>query len=585
MKNMGMLPALLAILVITCGFAGAEDEYKKYSRTVSEKVLAELTVSQDEWTFSVYIDDLEEVYSYAVSYVEHTDGRIVCGDEIEISADGLKFPNHFISADDIKRIDIAPGAISTETILTFLAVDEDQKKRKYKRRSSDRVSFFGNVTVEADEFIRGSVVSFFGDIEVYGEVNENVVAIFGDVYAGDGAVIRGDAISVSGKVSLDGKASVYGVIKSSSGKSTTRRHRARRWKDYHNTVNATGAFYYNRVDGAMIWAGARYDHADSLIPSFEALAGYAFSSSRWRYRLGLTQTLLRGPVPVQIGGRIFRQLQSDDDKLISESENSIFALLFNEDWKDYYEASGAYGFARVNILGWNTLEIGYLYEQQRWLDAHRTMWSLFGAKDFRDNFSSVPYDTLIDRRAKFNDRQVTSLIMEYTLDTRDDDKHPRSGWYGFARYEYSPGDWKGHYDFKRFETRLKRFQPLGEFISLDLTGAYGYAEGDLIHISRMFYLGGLGTIHGYRHKEYIGSEYVYLGGEYRFRIPHSQIAPFVLYDGGKVDGQVWVGGSSWYSSLGIGIDIDRSLRLFMSKRLDRSGDNPVFYARFSYAVM
>lgn len=584
MKTIVILAAILAVLAMCAGFVNAEGEYKKYSRLTEERVLVELTVTSDEWIFSVFADDQENVYTYAIDYIRHDSDRVLCGDDVELSNDGLRFPDLFISADEIKRIDIAPGSVSSETVLTFLASVDEKKTTQFKRKKSDRISFFGDVNVEADEFIRGSVISFFGNIGVYGEVNEDVVAVFGDVYVGDKAVVRGDVISVSGKVDLDDKSSVYGFIKSSEGKSSTRRHSARRWKSYNNNVSSTGSLLYNRVDGLVLWGGAEYEHADSIIPSFEALAGYAFATNRWRYKLSLTQTVLRGPIPVQVGGEYFRKLKSDDDKIIDESENSIFALFFNEDWKDYYEGEGGYGFARVNVLDWNELEVGYLSEKQRWMDSHAKLWSLFGKKDFRGNFSSVPYDTLTARRTQFDDQQITSLVLNYSIDTRDDQKHPRRGWHGFAKYEYSPGDWQGDFDFKRFEARLKRFQPLGRYVSVDLTGAYGHAEGDYIPLSRMFYLGGLGTLHGYRHKEFIGTEYLMISGNYRFRIPGSDISPFIHYDGGRMIGDRLVGEDSWYNSIGFGIDFNRSFRMFISKRLDLADQNPVFYARFSAAV-
>jgi len=360
--------------------------------------LVELMVNPEKWVFTVFGDNREDIFSYASSLVKQIDGKISCDGEVILSDEGLRLGDIFIASDEIKRIDVRSGDDAGVTILSFLAADEAGQTTKFRRKKGDRVTFFGRTTVEEDEFIRGTVVAFFGDIDVYGEVNEDVVSVLGDVFVAEGAVVRGDVIAVNGKVRLADKSSVYGVIKSSDGKSATRRHRARKWKSHYNTVSTTGSIYYNRVDGLMLWAGAEYEHADSVIPSFEALAGYAFASERWRYKLGLTQTIVRGPVPVQVGGQLFRELRSDDDKLITESENSIFALLVNEDWKDYYESEGAYGFARVKFLNWNRFEVGYLAEEQRWFDAHAHLWSLFGDKEFRGNFSSVPYDTLVDRK-------------------------------------------------------------------------------------------------------------------------------------------------------------------------------------------
>jgi len=584
MKTLAPIMALLAVLACSMAAVGAESEYKKYTRPTEETVLVELTVTPEVWVFKIFTDDREDIYSFESAVVEQRDGRISCDNEVILSDDGIRFPDETIASDDIKRIDVRSGDEPGVTILSFIAADEGSKTTKFKRKKSDRLTFFGKTTVEEDEFIRGSVISFFGDVDVYGEVNEDVVAVLGDVFVAEGAVIRGDVVAVNGQVKLADKSSVYGLIKSSDGKSSTRRHRARKWKSHYNNVGTSGSIYYNRVDGLTIWGGAEYEHADSIIPSFEALAGYAFASERWRYKLSLTQTVIRGPVPVQVGGELFRELRSDDDKLITESENSIFALLVNEDWKDYYESEGGYGFARVKFLGWNRFEIGFLAEQQRWFDAHANLWSVFGQKEFRGNFSSVPYDTLVDRKINFNDQQITSLVLKYNIDTRDDEKHPRRGWHGSARYEYSPGRWKGDFDFERFEARLKRYQPLGRYVSIDLTAAYGYVDGDYLPLSRMFYLGGLGTIHGYRHKELIGTEYFMISGEYGFRIPHSDIAPFVQYDGGRMMGDLMAGNDNWNSSIGFGVDIDRGFRVFLSKRLDQKDKDPVFYARFSAAV-
>jgi hypothetical protein len=39
------------------------------------------------------------------------------------------------------------------------------------------------------------------------------------------------------------------------------------------------------------------------------------------------------------------------------------------------------------------------------------------------------------------------------------------------------------------------------------------------------------------------------------------------------------GEDSWYNSIGVGVDIDRSVRLFISRRLDTGEADPVIYAR------
>jgi len=586
MKTIWTILSICSALLWLAGMVNAEETYNKFEYGQKETIRARLVVTSDQWTFIVYEDGVERLYHVPASDVEYRDGAIHAGKEITISGEGLQFPEYLIPSAEIYAIRVSPGQTAAETDLSFVSEDTTVYRSSFRRKSSDRVSLFGPVTIPADDFVRGSVIAYFGDVTVLGEVNEDVVAVTGDVTIGANAVVRGDVVAVDGKVKLESGASVYGIIKSEGGRSSTRRHRARQWKDYYkNKIGLTGALYYNRVDGATLWGGFDYEHSDSIIPSFEALAGYGFSSGRWRYRLGVTQTVLRGRTPVQVGGRIFRKLESGDDWLISETENTVFALFFNEDWKDYYEGEGGYAFARAKFLDWNKFEVGFLSEKQRWMDAHAKLWSLFGDKDFRGNFSSVPYDTLRHRRSIFDEKQINSLRMTYTLDTRDDQKRPTLGWHGIAEYEFGPKRWKGDFDFERFEARVKRFQPLGKYVSLYLTGAYGTVSGDYIPLSRMFYLGGLGTVYGYRHKEFIGTGYAFLSGEYRFRMPNYDFAPFLQYDGGKITQGRISGNDTWYSAISVGVDFSRSFRIFISKRLDDSDADPIFYARFSAVTL
>ncbi|MEJ2385722.1 MAG: hypothetical protein P8Y54_15305 [Xanthomonadales bacterium] len=96
----------LMVALIFAGVVSAENEYTKYTGPEQEKVLAELNVSPETWTFSVFVDEAENVYSIPASEVVRDDNRILCGEDIVLSAEGLSFPDVFISNDDIKKLDI-----------------------------------------------------------------------------------------------------------------------------------------------------------------------------------------------------------------------------------------------------------------------------------------------------------------------------------------------------------------------------------------------------------------------------------------------------------------------------------------------
>ena len=72
--------------------------------------------------------------------------------------------------------------------------------RRPRRASGDRVRIFGNVTVERDEEVTGQVVAVLGSVRVDGEVGDQVVAVLGSVDLGPEAIVRGDVVSVGGRV-------------------------------------------------------------------------------------------------------------------------------------------------------------------------------------------------------------------------------------------------------------------------------------------------------------------------------------------------------------------------------------------------
>lgn len=573
---------LITLVVLLCGsFWAQADDYKPYTQGSSEDfVIAKLIADSETWEFEIFENGEIKNYAFNISDFRYKNGAIFCAADFSIDRAGIESPDFSLLFEDVKSINTDSGKERGQYILEFIGRGDQSKESSFKRRMSDKLSFRNSFLVEEDDFLRGSVIAFRGNVEINGEVNKDVIALMGNITIGDEAVIRGDVISVTGRVRLDKKSSVYGDIKSKKGKRTSRKSRARRWRSYDNDIRLSGHASYNRVDGLSLFMGTKYRHADSLLPSFELKGGYAFGSDRWRYSLAASQAVIRGKFPLELGGRVYRLLKSGDDLIISDNENTLFAMLFNEDWKDYYETEGAYGYARFSPWGWNRIEVGYLSEKQRWLDAHPLLWSVFGNKEFRGNYNTIPYHELQNLRDEFDDKTISSLMLTYTVDTRDDEKKPRRGWLGYARYEYSPEEYNGDFDFKRFEVRVERFNKFNRYQFLNLTGAYGYVSGDNIPLNRQFFIGGLGTMYGYRHKEFRGNEYIYGGIEYLFTIPRTDLSPFIRYDGGKISEHRMATGDKWHSSISVGVDIDRNLKIFLSKHLDRDDRDPVFYARF-----
>ncbi|MEZ4252311.1 MAG: hypothetical protein R3B99_29205 [Polyangiales bacterium] len=80
----------------------------------------------------------------------------------------------------------------------------------------ERRTFGGNVTVRADERVR-SVATFGGNVDVAGEVVENVVTVGGNVVVREGAVVRGDVMTTGGNVHVHRGGEVQGRMITTGG--------------------------------------------------------------------------------------------------------------------------------------------------------------------------------------------------------------------------------------------------------------------------------------------------------------------------------------------------------------------------------
>jgi hypothetical protein len=85
--------------------------------------------------------------------------------------------------------------------------------RPQRRRSNgDRVRVLGDVAVSEGENVSGQVVAVLGDVRIDGEVGDQVVAVLGSVDLGPHAIVRGDIVTVGGRLHRADGAQVRGGI-------------------------------------------------------------------------------------------------------------------------------------------------------------------------------------------------------------------------------------------------------------------------------------------------------------------------------------------------------------------------------------
>jgi hypothetical protein len=85
-------------------------------------------------------------------------------------------------------------------------------QREWRRKSGAKVSVLGSVEVEEDERATEAVVAVLGNVTVKGRVEDDVVAVLGDVHLGPHAVVTGSVTSVGGRIEQEPGAEIHGDV-------------------------------------------------------------------------------------------------------------------------------------------------------------------------------------------------------------------------------------------------------------------------------------------------------------------------------------------------------------------------------------
>jgi hemolysin activation/secretion protein len=195
---------------------------------------------------------------------------------------------------------------------------------------------------------------------------------------------------------------------------------------------------------------------------------------------------------------------------------------------------------------------------------------------------------------------VTTLA---SLDTRD------NGWDAQFQFEKAGDFTAGDFAFSQALLDIRRYQPFGEHLNLNLRARSGMSDGTVPQ-QRAYELGGPGTLPGYRYKEFSGSSFALLNAEFIIRstiagnakgwarqlLSNTNIILFA--DAGSTNNSTMLvtrdmtNGAllasfddtftgNWKSDVGVALgSADGDFRIGAAWRLDRS-ESPNFVIRFS----
>ncbi len=267
------------------------------------------------------------------------------------------------------------------------------------------------------------------------------------------------------------------------------------WEVLHQPV-----FGYNRVQGLV--AGLDVAVYCQRLWHIKVQGSVSYGSEdQMRYRLGLQRSFIKAS-PLTIGAYYYDQVASLDDWYIGNWENSLAALLFKADLKDFYGQQGWQFFVDQKLWQQHTIRIELNQRQFESL-ARRTNWSLFYRdREFRDNPGVIPEKATIAR-------------LLWVLDWLDTDQLPNLGWWIEGIAEYTRGD---EMTTEGLFLTIKRWIPTFETQQLQIKLMLGARKGCGPSAEQyLMDLGGIGSLAGYPDKEFKnGNRLLYGTAHYLF---------------------------------------------------------------------
>ncbi|MDI6839887.1 MAG: POTRA domain-containing protein [bacterium] len=319
---------------------------------------------------------------------------------------------------------------------------------------------------------------------------------------------------------------------------------------------------YNRVEG--LWWAANFE-TRTFMPNdwkLKIMGGYAFTPKLWEYRGSIEKPFFY-PHTFTIGGEYRNIVDTQDSWIISEGEETASSFFLNRDYYDYYTRQGAGIWLSQVVIPKHKVKIEYNADKYGNIEAS-DVWTMFNKdRPTREN-------------PQIDEGYLKSIAVAYSCEIGNK-THSIKSWIGVEKAGDQLG---GDFEFTRYILDLRSYNELFASNFLDFRVRIGYSNNTL-PMQRRFYLGDVGTLHGYYYKEFSGNT-MFLGNiEYRLGSKTPQLA--ILADAGNA----WERGgdfslSELKPSIGLGIQsYGGGFRISVHRRLDKENAPLITYVRFS----
>ena len=414
---------------------------------------------------------------------------------------------------DSSGVGSVPSAVTAELI------------RLWNDSSTTRLT--GTVTIAAGSKLSGPVALYRGVLRLGGTIEGPVTIINGNLILLPGALITGNVIVVGGRLTkqpgstLDGTELIYWdlapVAKASDGTLTLQRtpdletlgsaQASFGVGKIRTTLHASTGGTYDRVEGFPLDGGVGFDwrasHRDrvklDLTGILRTSTDRTDSRSDFGYRTKL-EWRRYGELGYGFGARAWSVIDVIPDQTLSRAESGWSSILVQRDQYDYFDSQG-FGFYGFLVPAQQLrFDLGWSNDKQSTVPA-ADPWSLFV------NDGRWRPNPLID------DGTYSLTTAAVTLDTRDSDRQPASGWYAKAGAEFGSSDdvapvdlppgvrkpipTDGSYNYSLLTVDLRRYFRLSPDDRLSGRAFFsGWVGGGALPMQRRLSLGGPSILPG-----------------------------------------------------------------------------------------
>ncbi|MBT3299431.1 MAG: hypothetical protein HN657_06115 [Candidatus Marinimicrobia bacterium] len=417
----------------------------------------------------------------------------------------------------------------THLLLTFMllfsfgfASNKDAENQSLVR---NEMKFYSDHIIDTTEVINDRIRIIGGDLFVYGETNNTIMVLGGDVTIGATAIINSEIVVMGGTVQIHEGAVVTGKIKEANlneglvyreiftDSAQTKKHTIFELKNksewlrkgwIHPNYNF---FVYNRNEGARLtFFNHDYDHGDRSPFRLSISTAYRTAPNDFSGRISFEKSFFKNRFFI-LYASAFKEAVSDDEYRLKEAENTLTSFFARQDFYDRWDEQGwELGFA----LDLNRLKVKVFTSdaQQDSIPVDYSMWSLSEKNRTLRSNPHVQYQstvgsykgTLAFQSEKYHPLKTGySLLLQGEAYQKTDDG---DNVYWLNKNGINTSDLR-----KRLLIMTRLHWEFSPGLVLRNQMLLGLSNGRL-HPFRKFGIGGIGSVSAYPYKTQIGDHMI-----------------------------------------------------------------------------